>query len=83
MSKRIDITNCDAPLETEQERQFEQNKLQQRYGHLFKNQEQFNFFTMLPLSNNEQRDALIKRVQEIEEEQEDFNSKPLETISEQ
>jgi hypothetical protein len=60
------INSVDVPPETKEQWKEVSRDICQRYRHLFKNREEAELFSMLPLTTDEQRDRVIKRALELE-----------------
>jgi hypothetical protein len=49
-----------------------------KFGQYFPSKEQFEYFAMLPLSSDEQRYNILKRVSDIQQEEQKYNTKQCE-----
>ena len=61
-----DFADCELPPQNLEDFRHERETLRLKYGKYFKNNEQFDFFCMLPLSTEEQRTKFMNRWLELE-----------------
>lgn len=69
MTSRHQFEDLPVPPQGFDDAQYERSRLQLKYGKRFPNREQFEYFCMLPLSTDNQRESFIQRVTELEREE--------------
>lgn len=74
----VPLSEAPVPPQSFDDAAFEQQRLLMKFGQYFPSKEQFEYFAMLPLSSDEQRYNILKRVSEIKQEEQKYNIDPHE-----
>jgi len=74
----VPLSDVPVPPQSFDDATYEQQRLMMKFGQYFPSKEQFEYFAMLPLSSDEQRYNILKRVSDIKHEEQKFDIKQRE-----